>query len=43
MHGKLNTNKANTIDSVLNIVVNSTGGTKEVEGKSYTDVLKWKA
>ena len=32
--------KANTIDSVLNIVVNSIGGTKEVEGKSYTDVME---
>jgi hypothetical protein len=32
--------KANTIDSVLNVKVTSTGGTKEVEGKSYTDVLE---
>ncbi len=32
--------KANTIDSVLNIVVNSTGGTKDVEGKSYSDVME---
>ena len=32
--------KANTIDSVLNVVVNSAGGTKEVEGKSYTDVME---
>lgn len=32
--------KANTIDSVLNVVVKSTGGTKEVEGKTYTDVME---
>ena len=32
--------KANTIDSVLNVVIKSTGGTKEVEGKSYTDVME---
>lgn len=32
--------KANTIDSVLNVVVKSTGGTKEVEGKLYTDVME---
>jgi len=32
--------KANTIDSVLNVVVKSTGGTKEVGGKSYTDVME---
>lgn len=32
--------KANTIDSVLNVKIISTGGTKEVEGKSYTDVME---
>jgi hypothetical protein len=32
--------KANTIDSVLNVVVKSTGGTKEVGGKAYTDVME---
>ena len=32
--------KANTIDSVLNVVVKSTGGSKEVEGRSYTDVME---
>jgi hypothetical protein len=32
--------KANTIDSVLNVVVKSTGGTKEVGGKTYTDVME---
>lgn len=32
--------KANTIDSVLNVKVTSTGGTKDVEGKSYTDVME---
>ena len=32
--------KANTIDSVLNVVVKSTGGTKDVEGKTYTDVME---
>jgi hypothetical protein len=32
--------KANNIDSVLNVVVKSTGGTKDVEGKSFTDVME---
>lgn len=32
--------KANTIDSVLSVEVKSTGGTKEVEGKTYTDVME---
>lgn len=32
--------KANTIDSVLHVKILSTGGTKEVEGKSYTDVME---
>ncbi len=32
--------KANGIDSILNIVIKSTGGTKEVEGKEYTDVME---
>lgn len=32
--------KANTIDSVLTVVIKSVGGTKEVEGKSYTDVME---
>jgi hypothetical protein len=32
--------KANTIDSVLNVVIVSTGGSKEVEGKSYSDVME---
>ena len=32
--------KANTIDSVLNVVVKSIGGTKEVAGKAYTDVME---
>lgn len=32
--------KANTIDSVLNVKIISTGGTKDVEGKSYTDVME---
>ncbi|MEO7308544.1 MAG: hypothetical protein ABIR78_07875 [Ferruginibacter sp.] len=32
--------KANTIDSVLNVVIKSIGGTKEVEGRSYTDVME---
>ncbi len=32
--------KANTIDSVLNVVVKSTDGTKDVGGKSYTDVME---
>lgn len=32
--------KANTIDSVLNVVVKSTGATKDVEGKTYTDVME---
>ena len=32
--------KANTIDSVLSIVVKSVGGSKEVEGKNYTDIME---
>ncbi len=32
--------KANTIDCVLHVTVKSTGGTKDVEGKSYTDVME---
>lgn len=32
--------KANTIDSVLSVEVKSTGGTKEVEGKTYNDVME---
>lgn len=32
--------KANTIDSILRITVLSIGGTKEVEGKSFSDVLE---
>lgn len=32
--------KANTINSVLNVKVLSTGGTKDVEGKSYSDVME---
>lgn len=32
--------KANTIDSVLNVVVKSTGGSKEVAGKSYSGVME---
>lgn len=32
--------KANTIDSVLTVEIKSTGGTKEVEGKTYTDVME---
>ena len=32
--------KANTIDSILTITVLSTGGTKVVEGKSFSDVLE---
>ena len=32
--------KANTIDSVLSITVVNTGLTKEVEGKSYSDVME---
>lgn len=32
--------KANTIDSILNVTVKSTGGTKDVEGKSYSDVME---
>jgi hypothetical protein len=32
--------KANTIDSVLNVKIISTGGTKEVEGKTYSDVME---
>jgi hypothetical protein len=31
---------ANTINSILSIVVLSTGGTKEVEGKTYNDVME---
>ncbi len=31
---------ANTINSVLSITVLSTGGTKEVEGKTYSDVME---
>lgn len=32
--------KANTIDSVLSVKILSTGGTKEVEGKTYSDVME---
>lgn len=32
--------KANTIDSVLSVEIKSVGGTKEVEGKSYDDVME---
>jgi len=32
--------KANTIDSVLSVVVKSTGGTKEVGDKTYSDVME---
>lgn len=32
--------KANGIDSILNVAIKSTGGTKVVEGKSYTDVME---
>ena len=32
--------KANTIDSVLSIEIRSTGGTKEVEGKTYNEVME---
>lgn len=32
--------KANGIDSILNVVVKSTGTEKEVSGKSYTDVME---
>jgi hypothetical protein len=32
--------KANGIDSVLAVVIKSTGGSKEVEGKTYNDVME---
>ncbi|MFN8243614.1 MAG: hypothetical protein U0X40_06120 [Ferruginibacter sp.] len=32
--------KANTIDSVLTVVIKGVGGTKEVEGKTYNDVME---
>ena len=32
--------KVNTIDSVLSVEIKSVGGTKEVEGKTYTDVME---
>jgi hypothetical protein len=32
--------KANTIDSVLTVEIKSVGGSKEVEGKTYTDVME---
>lgn len=32
--------KANTIDSVLSVVIKSVGGSKEVEGKTYNDVME---
>ncbi len=32
--------KANTIDSILSVEIKSTGGTKEVEGKTYNDVME---
>jgi hypothetical protein len=32
--------KANGIDSVLAVEIKSTGGTKDVEGKTYTDVME---
>jgi hypothetical protein len=32
--------KANGIDSILNVVIKNTGGTKEVEGKQYNDVME---
>ena len=32
--------KANTIDSVLSVEIKSIGGSKEVEGKIYTDVME---
>jgi len=32
--------KANGIDSMLNVVIKNTGGTKEVEGKQYNDVME---
>lgn len=31
---------ANTINSILSVEIKSTGGTKEVEGKTYTDVME---
>lgn len=31
---------ANTINSILSIEIKSVGGTKEVEGKSYSDVME---
>ena len=31
---------ANTINSILSIVVKSTGGTKAVEGNNYSDVME---
>lgn len=32
--------KANTIDSVLSVEIKSVGNTKEVEGKTYNDVME---
>ena len=32
--------KANTIDSILSVEIKSVGGTKEVEGKTYSDVME---
>jgi len=32
--------KANTIDSVLKVEIKSVGGSKEVEGKTYNDVME---
>jgi len=32
--------KANTIDSVLTVEIKSVGGSKEVEGKTYNDVIE---
>jgi hypothetical protein len=32
--------KANTIDSILSVEVRSIGGTKEVEGNTYNDVME---
>ena len=32
--------KANTIDSILNIAVTAVGGTKEVAGKTFADVME---
>ena len=31
---------ANTINSILSVEIKSTGGTKEVEGKTYNDVME---